>query len=805
MMKAGRVLSFIVFTIFLVNPVFSQIYRISGKVTDKKSGDAIMNAMVSVKGELDYVTTSEMGYFYMNVPSDTCIITVRYEEFETVEIQLNPEMIKKKIDVSLGYSDEYIEEVVITGQKENVLTEKSNVVSTVSISPQLIKKLPNFGETDIMRSFQLLPGVSGSNETSAGLYVRGGTPDQNLILFDGMTIYHVDHFYGFFSAFNANSVDDAELYKGGFPAKFGGRISSVLELKAKPASMNEYKFGGGISLLSLNAFAEVPIVKNKLSAQLSIRRSYTDFLRSGLYDKINSMYNSSDDEYGRGSREVPGGRMGIERETFQPDFYFYDLNSKITYRQSEKNIFTVSFYNGQDNLDNSREQNFGMSDDNSIEITDVLKWGNIGSTAGWVRLWNKKFQTNTSVSYSNYFSLSDRSNDMQSGGAPNIRDVNTYEDNKVKAVNARCENKWFITENNTVEFGAQITYNDISYQNIRNDTFEIMNIQDYGTQYSLYLQDDFDVFKILHLNGGIRATYYDITDKMYYEPRLSAILNLPFDFKLKGATGLYYQFINRTVREDILSGSKDFWLMSDDVNIPVSSAVHYIAGIEKEMGQYLFTAEYFHKDLSGLSEFSMRYARTFMNFQPEELFFTGTGFVNGLELSAQKRMGKVTGWLAYTYSQVIYNFPDINNGESFYASHDQPHEFKAVVTYQVGRFDFSSTFIFASGTPYTAPDGLYELTLLDGTDFTYIHVSDKNAYRLPDYHRMDVSATMNFKLWKTKADINLSIFNFYDHKNVWYKEFNTNEESGELVETDVTKLGFTPNISFHIYFNKKMK
>ena len=793
---------FILSTVFLVlgfspNLIKAQkTIEIFGIVTNEKTGEPVYSATIGVS-ELGIGTiTSEMGYFYLDVPSDTVTITISYIGYEKHEIKLNKQLTESRIDILLTQTAENIEEVMIIAEKEKIIRVNPDVVSAVSISPELIAKLPNFGEVDIMRAFQLLPGISGSNETSAGLYVRGGTPDQNLILFDGMTIYHVDHFYGFFSAFNANSVDDVELYKGGFPAEFGGRTSSVLDIKGKPADMQEFNFGAGLSLLSFNAFAEIPLIKDKLSLQVSYRRSYTDMIQSGLYNNIFDMYNDAEDE----SPSFGGGsRMGVQQETFEPSFYFYDLNTKLSYKHSDKDLFTLSLYNGKDNLDNSRIQTMGFSSENTTDITDILEWGNFGISSNWERKWNEKFKSDLSLSYSNYFSLYDKKIDLAEGGTSNLRKVNTYEDNDVKDLTLRIGNNWQISENNTLKFGGLITYNDIKYSYIQSDTINIIDKQNYGTQYAGYLQDKHVFFDKLIVNAGFRATYFDVTDKMYYEPRLSAILKLPYNLKLKAATGQYYQFISRTVREDVLAGSKDFWVLADNDNIPVSSAIHYIAGIEWEPGDYLFSAEAFYKDMTGLSEYSMRFSGYRDDIQTNELFFQGDGTAKGLELLAQKKIGKVTGWLAYTYTEVIHDFPEMNNGLPFYALHDQTHEFKAVYSHEIGKWDLSATWIYATGTPYTAPEGEYQITLLDGTQYDYIHVSNKNSYRLPAYHKLDLSGKYNFKLGNTKASIGLSIFNFYNHENIWYKEYETDEETGQLIETNITKLGFTPNVSFNIY------
>jgi ferric enterobactin receptor len=801
MLKLGKVLPLLLCIFLLSNNLYAQSHRIFGKVTDLKKDEPIIGATVFVKNTSIGTATSEIGYFYLTVPSDTCVISVNFIGYETQYIRLDTINLKKKIEIKMMAGETDIEEVIIKAEKEKIIRVNPTVVSSVSISPELIAKLPSFGEVDIMRAFQLLPGISGSNETSAGLYVRGGTPDQNLILFDGMTIYHVDHFYGFFSAFNANSVDDVELIKGGFPAEYGGRTSSVLNIIGKPADLEQYNFGGGLSLLSGNVFAEIPIIKKKLSLQVSGRRSYTDILQSGLYEKIFDMYNDAEADQGPGG-PGGGGRPGMETETFSPSFFFYDVNSKLTYKHSKKDLFTLSFYSGKDELDKSRDQTLPIGDENTIEIIDVVKWGNIGVSGSWQRKWTDKLISDMSLSYSNYFSLSDRKTNIESGGTSNRRNMNMFEDNNVKDVSYRLNNNRQLLENNLLKFGAQITYNDISYQYVQNDTSEIVNTHDYGTQYLAFIQDEHKFFDKLFVNAGFRTTYYDVTNTFYYEPRLSAVLELPWNFKFKAAWGMYNQFISRTVREDVLAGSKDFWVLAEDENVPVSSSIQYVAGIEWEPDDYLFGAEVFYKDMKGLSEFSMRYTRSPDGAQLNELFFSGSGVAKGIEFLAQKKIGKMTGWLAYTLSSVIHEFPNMNNGLPFYALHDQTHEFKAVYSHQVNDWDFSATFIYASGTPYTAPEGVYQLTLLDGTVYDYIHVSDKNSYRLPDYHRLDISAGYNFRLGKSKASLGISIFNLYDHDNIWYKEYDTDEETGQLIETNITKLGITPNVSFRVFLHK---
>ncbi|MCP4178741.1 MAG: TonB-dependent receptor [bacterium] len=793
-MKKQHVLKFLFLILILILlPVLVLAQKkISGKVVNKKNRKALSGATVAIPYLSIGTVTNEKGFFRMEIPYDTVTLSISYIGFETRKIKLNKMNVNLRINAALKPVEQEIEEVTVVAEKERIIRVNPNTVSSVSISPKLIEKLPNFGEVDIMRAFQLLPGISGTNETSSGLYIRGGTPDQNLILFDGMSIYHVDHFYGFFSAFNANAIDDVELHKGGFPAEFGGRTSGVLDIKGKPADMQKFNFGIGLSLLSLNVFTEVPIIKDKLSVQASFRRSYTDILRTPLFHRIFGLYNDACETSSKGR-----GKSGKQSKSVQPDFYFYDLNAKLSFKASEKDLFTVSFYNGKDNYDNSRDIS---KEADAYKIDDLMEWGNIGTSFRWKRKWSDKFKTDISLSYSNYFSVSNTGLSLDTAGATtSINLYNSFEDNNVKDYSLRLGTVWNISENNTLKLGTQITYNDISYEYIQNDTLEILNKQDYGVQSTVYIQDEHIFFKKLRINAGIRGTYYNVTEKFYFEPRFSAIMELPYNFKLKGAVGLYNQFISRTIREDVRAGSRDFWILSDDVNIPVSSAIHYIGGINWEPKGYLFGAEYFYKDMNGLSEFTMRYTANKESVETEELFYKGDGTVSGFELLAQKKNGKTIGWLAYTYSNVIHTFPELNNAMPFYALHDQTHEFKAVLNQRLGKWDLSATWIYATGTPYTAPEGTYELTLLDGTQYEFIHVSNKNSYRLPAYHRLDISGKFNFNIGKAKANVSISVFNIYNRQNVWYRQYENDYDTGQLMETDVSKLGITPNFSFRVY------
>lgn len=769
-------------------------FTLSGIIKDKISGETLPYANIAVQGTNNGTSTNQDGYFtLLNVPSDTSTLIISYLGYKTTRLRLSPELVKKQLVVLIAPDYDELQEVVITDRKNEQLLRVSDNISQISISPAQIATLPSLGEKDIFRSLQLLPGISGTNETSAGLFVRGGTPDQNLILFDGFTVYHVDHFYGFFSAFNSNAVKDVQLYKGGFDAQYGGRLSSVMDLTGKSGNTNRLSMNGGVSLLSANATIEVPFAKGKGSVLVAGRRSYTDVLKSNLYQSIFDLVTNVNED-------TPAQNQFVKVEQ-EPTFHFYDFNAKVSFKPSSKDILALSVYNGQDNLDNSRKISILLPSLKIIfDTQDLSKWGNRGTSFKWARQWNSRFYTNTVVAYSNYFSNRDRKLNIGIARADttfNIR-IGTVEKNNLQDFTVRIDNEWLATKKHRIGFGIQTTYNDIAYDYTLNDTVPILQRNDVGVLSAVYLQDHWSVSQQFKLNFGIRASHFDQNNQYYLEPRISASYQLTPRLKLKGAWGKYYQFINRIVREDIAQGSRDFWLLANTENNPISAAMHYIAGVSYETKAFLFDIEAYQKEMTGLSEFTLRLTPTSETINPNNLFFEGTGIARGIEFLLQKKAGKYAGWVGYTLSQVRYNFPGISP-QAYPALHDQTHELKIVNSLKLGKWTIAGTWLYATGKPYTAPIGSYSVTLLNGVRNNYLNIGAKNGFRLPDYQRLDLSVTFKFNLTTlTKADIGLSVFNVYNQKNIWYKEFEIVQD--QVIETDIAYLGLTPNLFFHLKF-----
>ncbi|MEM1319581.1 MAG: TonB-dependent receptor [Bacteroidota bacterium] len=759
---------------------------VSGKVIDKLSGETLPFVNVYIPGTTIGTSSNVDGYFtLLNVPTDTQTIAMSYIGYNTQQIYLSPEVQLDQLLAEMTPSSALLEEVVISAEREELM-QASREVSLLKMTPAKLASLPSLGEKDVFRAFQLMPGISAANEHTSGLYVRGGTPDQALTLYDGFTVYNVDHLFGFFSAFNANSIKDIQLYKGAFDAKYGGRLSSVIEITGKEGNNRNFNIGGDISLLSLNAFVEVPL-SERWTTIAAVRRSW----KSPIYNEI----------FDRFSGEDEGSNPIADRFGSSVSSYFYDLNFKTTWKPSDKDVISLSFYNGKDDLDNSirpelpsfiEDQNF------SINITDVTQWGNTGSSLKWSRRWSDRFYSNTLVSFSNYFSDRDRSVDgsfTDADGEEQDISRGTFEDSNLLDYSAKTDFEWKVSSNSQLEFGAFYTFNDIAYEYAQNDTSSIIDRRTKGATLGGYVQNKLRLMgDRLHFTPGIRYNYFEETGGTYWEPRFNFSFKMTEKWKLKGSAGRYYQFAKRVIREDVLQGSRDFWVLADDDRLPVSSNDQFVLGTSFETRDWLFDVEAYHKKLSGLSEYSLRFSPSFGEIDYNEFFFDGTGVARGIDFLLQKKYGRWSGWLGYTIGDVRNNF-EVYGEDDFYAANDVTHEIKLVGMYKWRNWDFAATWIYASGRPYTAPDGGYQLDLLNGNTNDYLSVSSKNSLRLPAYHRFDVAATVHFQGNNTSS-MSFSIFNLYNRENTWYKNFEIVD--GEVLSTDVKYLGFTPNITYSI-------
>lgn len=772
-------------------------FTLSGILKDSETGESLPFANIIIKGTSKGTTTNIDGYYTLhNIPTDTSTIIASYIGYEKKEIKLSPGLPKTNLIIELVPSSLFLNEIYVTAEPEDIFQVSTNSISTVKMTPQQLNQLPNLGEQDIMRSFQLMPGISASNESSSGMYIRGGTPDQNLIVYDGFTIYQIDHLYGFYSAFNSNAIKDVQLYKGGFESRFGGRLSSVTEITGKDGNQNNFELGGSISLLNVNAFTEAPIGE-KFTSIIAFRRSYEGPIYNTIFDQFTEDNVSSSSQF-------------QDRFATTVKSYFYDFNGKFTYKPTDKDIISLSIFNGTDNLDNGYELNtpqrlLNLGIDFSLNISDLTNYGNFGTGVKWSRRWSNKLYGNTIISYSNYYS------DREFGRFGTVTNQNQSqnisggfsEDNDLKDYSFKSDYQFDLSNFSQIKFGAFGTNYNIKYEYTQNDSVSIIDKNDNGELVGGYLQSQFKFFDDrLKIVTGRRLTYYSNTSKFYREPRFNANYSYSDKLKFTFAWGKYYQFANQVTRQDLSSGSKDFWVLSNGDDIPVSSSKHYILGFSYETWKYLFSVEGYHKNLSGISEYKQYVLGGPQGIRYEENFYNGNGYAKGLEFLIQKKYGRFNGWASYTLAEARNKF-DIYGSEFFSANQDVTHEFKLVKIFNYKRWDFSATWVYATGRPYTAPSGAYSLNLIDGSTEDYFTTTDKNSVRLADYHRLDVA--LNYQLYANDysrtnkseiGHIGFSIFNIYDRTNTWYNQYEVIE--GEIIETNINYLGFMPNITLSL-------
>ena len=787
---------------------------IGGKINDINSGESLPYAKVTIKDTNRTTTANQDGSFtILNIPVGS-ILVINKMGYESKEIKVSSDTKRLIINLYKLEKDSLIEDVVVVGSVNSNMMQQSGI-SQFSLSPDLTRSLPNLGEQDIFRSMQLLPGVSGSNESSSGLVVRGGTIDQNLVLFDDFTVYHVDHVFGFFSAFNNNAIKDVQFYKGGFGAKYGGRMSSVVDITGKDGNTEQFGIGASVSLLSTNAVVEQPFADGAGSFILTGRKSYQSDLYNDILESV-----TGENQNAQAGTSTPG-QFALGRFSIEPESYFYDMNAKLTYRLPNDDKFSISFYNGADELDNSRDVDGNadisrlceLFDGNgpfggtfceeeisfAVGTIDLSEWGNTGISAKYSHQWNDRLDTNFVISASEYFSYRDRLINTQviyedSDDEPTTGESSSNEDNQLDDFTVKIENDYYLNQWNTLSFGLQYTQQNIDFSLIQNGDL-VLETKNEGATSTVYIEDEI-VINALTVIPGLRVSKYSINDEVYTEPRLSISYELNDTTQLRAAFGDYHQFALSVARQSIEEGPRNFWTLADGETVPVSKSSHFILGTTHFVGNYNFNIELFHKEYEGLSEFTQQTRPirnedgTGLTLILEQEFHTGSGTASGVELFLQKNIGDFTGWMGYTFSEVIYDFPTVSD-TTYFADQDATNEFKTVLMYRWGDWDLASTFIYATGRPYTEVLGVVEDTFPP----TY-EVGAKNDLRYDDYHRLDLSFTYNFSRRGLDGQAGLSIFNLYDRKNQWYTEYEIIE--GEILETEITYRGFTPSLFFKV-------
>lgn len=760
---------------------WSQNITVSGNITDGRNGEDLLGATVVVS-ELNNVgaTANIYGFYSLTIPAGEYTLLYRYTGYEQKALSLN--LTKDTlINVEMFVSSEVqeLEEVQVTSRRSNSNITSSQMEIT-RLDPKSIQTIPVlFGEQDVLKTLQLTPGIKNGGEGSTGFFVRGGGADQNLILLDESIVYNASHLLGFFSVFNSDAIRDVALYKSGIPAEYGGRASSVLDVRMKEGNNKSYEASGGIGLISSRLTVEGPIVKDKGSFIVSGRRSYAD-----LFLKLSK-----------------------EEDLKTTKLFFYDLNAKANYKFSDKDRIYISGYFGRDKF--SLGSQFGFD------------WGNAAATIRWNHLINDKFFMNTSLIYSDFdYKFSVGSSEDGFGIKSGIRDFNLKQDYN-----------YYINNNNTLKFGINAIHHNFQPGILETGSESDFNLKDLENRNALelgvYVQNEQKIGNRINLMYGIRysgfnymgsGTAYTFDDEgkvidqrsygswesiKYYqgvEPRFSASFILNESNSIKGGYNRIFQYIHQ-LSNTTASSPTDVW-------VPTSNNVKPQIGDQVALGYYKnfkdddfqLSVETYYKWLQNQIDYKPN-ASLIVNEQIESELVYGKGRAYGIEFQLKKTKGKFTGWVNYTLSRALRSFDDIDNGREFSARQDRIHDINLVLTYQLNpKIVLSTSFVYFTGDAVTYPSAIYTV---EGQKVPYY--GQRNGNRFPDYHRLDLGLTWYLKDRKHfKHNLSFSIYNVYNRENAFSVRFTDDFEgndTGKIQAVQIALFKLIPSITYN--FNIK--
>ena len=789
-MKGLKIFTSTILILFNLSVVFTQNKQtqtttLSGHIRDKKNGEAMIGATCYFPEFKKGITSNEYGYYSITVPAGTNKVNFSYIGYETQKLTVD--MRKNLIlDIALVDNSLLIEEVTVFGMGKD-----HNIVSTdMSIEKlpvELIKKLPSFmGEVDILKTITLLPGIQSGGEGSSGLYVRGGGSDENLMLLDEAPVYNASHLLGFFSVFNSDAIKDIQVYKGGIPAIYGGKASSVIDIRMKDGNSQRMSGQAGIGNISSRLTLEGPIIKDKWSFILSGRRTYADVL---------------------------GKLIGIE-QLKNNQLYFYDLNLKTNIQLSQKDRIYISAYTGDDYF--------------KLGESLYMSWGNLTGTVRWNHVFNGKLFSNTSLIYSKYnYSL----------GVPSKTADQFDWSSRIEDYNLKQDFSWFLNTNNKIDFGLNIIKHHFEPGNIgvnEGSFFEPLELTNYNAISSAgYISNEQKFGELLTVKYGLRLSLFqqigvgkvreylnplepqgdEIINETSYkandrigspfinlEPRISARLSVNENSSVKAS-------YNRMVQNlHLISNTNsptplDIWLPSNKYIQPLivnQTAVGYFRNFHKNT--YETSLEFYYKDMQNVLDFKDG-AELFLNEDLETELLTGSGTAYGMELMIKKMTGQFTGWISYTLSKSMREIAGINNGNPYPSTYDRTHDLSLVTNYDINkRISLSANWIFSTGNPVTYPIAKYEV---QGN--TLFYYADRNSNRIPSYHRLDLSFTYDFKKNETrkfKQSLNVSLYNVYARRNAYSISFKPNKDNSSIIEaTRLSIVGtIIPSITYNINF-----
>lgn len=775
---------------------------LSGYLTDSKNGEAIIGAKIVITQLNLAAVTNTYGFYSLTVPAGKYTV-----EFRTIIYPIDEKEIDLSADVrfnyELGSNVQAIQEVVVSAKKgENVNSTK---MGQIELQIDQIKTLPAFmGEVDVIKAIQLLPGVSSISEGGQGFYVRGGGPDQNLVLLDEGVVYNAAHLFGFFSVFNSDAVKSVNLIKGGMPANYGGRLSSVLEVNMNEGNNKGFHIKGGIGAISSRFTIEGPLVKNRGSFIISGRRTYIDLLMKAAISDTSPFAGSS--------------------------YYFYDVNAKFNYKISDKDRIFLSGYYGKDVFSfQDRDGGFGAD----------MPWGNGIVALRWNHLFSNKLFMNVTGTFSDYmFKFGSSQDQFRFELASGVRDLG-----------AKVDFSYFPNAKHRIKWGGEYIYHTFTPTSVSAEADSIdFNTgeaqQLFGHESAIYVMDDFDLNDKFRLNVGLRySTYqhvgpftrfikgnisspdtaitYEKGDllKFYHglEPRVSFRWLISEKSSIKAGYSYNYQYVHLTSLSAV-SLPTDVWFPTTDKVKPQrgwQGSVGYFRNFFND--KFETSVEVYYKGMKNLIEFKEgALPSDNVNDNTDNLLVFGTGRAYGIEFYIKKSVGKFTGWIGYTLAKTERTFPDLNGGKVFAAKYDRRHDLSIVGTYKLNeRWTFSSAFIYATGNTLTLPTSWY----IQDQNLLY-NYGDRNSTRMAPYHRLDISATLYSKPTKKHTDLatNLevdvkkkfrsnwafSVYNVYNRANPFflYVDNDGSFASGDVKITvkQVSLFPIIPSVTWNFEF-----
>lgn len=711
---------------------------ISGTISEAESGETLIGATVRALESGEGALTNTYGFYSLTLPAGSGVpLEFSYVGFQPVQITLNLKN-DTVIDIELASGLDLQEVVVQANSFREQLSDPQ--MSVESLSPRQAKLLPALlGEVDIIKTLQLKPGISSGSEGSSGLFVRGGGPDQNLILLDEAIVYNANHLFGFFSTFNSDAIKDVKVYKGGFPAQYGGRLSSVIDVKLREGNRKDFSGSGGIGLISSRLTLEGPLKKDKSSFMVSGRRTYVDLITSGI------------------------NRANADNPDFDPipDYYFYDLNAKVNVDLGENDRIFLSGYFGRDVFAFDNETfNFNFD------------WGNATGTARWNHTFNSKLFSNTTLTLSDYqYNISNQLTGFSFNLGSSITDASLKTDFYYAADNTH-----------TLRFGISSIYHSFEVGRLKagstDGQVQFSAGQDFdGTELGIYFSDDIDFSDRFRVQTGFRLSGFTNDGDVSFglEPRLAGRYTMNQRISLKASYARMFQYIHLVSNSNIALPT-DIWYPST-ANVKPQRSDQVAAGWAWQINpNLLFTNEFYYKWLENQIDFK-DFAELFANDNLEEEFAFGNGNAYGMEVGLEKPEGRLTGWLGYTLAFIRRgNFRSldgtlIDNGAFFPPRYDRRHDLSVVGIYQMTkRISASAAFVFGSGDISWLPTGRFFVQDSPGR-FPFPAVPDypsRNNFRLPPYHRLDLSIVFRFDPSWGESDLTVSIYNIYNRRNPYF-------------------------------------